>query len=124
VDVLPSLTTSADIVRHVQEYFQPVAGRFPSLLKWGLNVEPDSLAARATAALVKNQVRAMAERFILGESPSAALKALRAIRKSGRAFTVDLLGEAAVSEAESEQYLRRYLDLIRTLAAEVPHWPE
>lgn len=124
VDVLPSLTSPADIVRHVQEYFQPMAHRFPGLLKWGLEVAPDSLAAKATAALVKNQVRVMAARFILGETPRAALKALHAIRKSGLAFTVDLLGEAAVSEAESEQYLQRYLDLIRTLAAEVSRWPE
>src|SRR5260221_7721804 len=94
VDVLPSLATPADIVRHVQEYFQPVARRIPALLKWGLGIEADSLAAKATAALVKNQVRAMAGRFILGEDSQLALPALRAIRKRGMAFTVDLLGEA------------------------------
>src|ERR1051325_9639835 len=124
VDVLPSLTTPAEIVRHVHEYFRPVAHLVTGLLKWGLDIDPDSLAAKAAAALVKNQVRAMATRFILGEDPPAALHATRAIRKSAMAFTVDLLGEATVSEAEAEQYLKRYLDLIHVLAAEVPRWPE
>src|SRR5882724_11024274 len=124
VDVLPSLAAPADVVRHVQEYFQPVAGHLPALLRWGLDVDPDSLAAKATAALAKSQVRAMAGRFILGENPQLALPALRAIRKRGMAFTVDLVGEAAVSELESERYQQRYLTLIRTLAAEVSQWPE
>jgi len=35
--------------------------------------------------------------------------------------TVDLLGEATVSETESEQYLERYIDLIHTLASEALH---
>jgi RHH-type proline utilization regulon transcriptional repressor/proline dehydrogenase/delta 1-pyrroline-5-carboxylate dehydrogenase len=124
VDVLPSLTSAAEIIRHVQEHFQPVAHRIPGLVKWGLNIDPDSLAAKATAAIVKNQVRSMAERFILGEDPNSALKSLRAIRKNGMAFTVDLLGEAVVSEAEAEQYGRRYLELIQTLHKEVPGWKE
>jgi RHH-type proline utilization regulon transcriptional repressor/proline dehydrogenase/delta 1-pyrroline-5-carboxylate dehydrogenase len=124
VDVLPALRSPAEIVRHVQEYFQPLADRIPALMKWGLEIDPESLTARATAALARRQVRALAGRFILGESPRAALKSLRAIRAAGMAFTVDLLGEAVVSETEAEQYRQRYLDLIDTLRAEAADWPQ
>lgn len=124
VAVLPSLRDGPDIMRHVQEYFKPVAHRIPGLVKWGLNLKPDSLAARTTAAIIKRQVRSMAERFILGETPRKALKALRKIRRQNMAFTADLLGEAAVSELESNRYLERYLELIRTLQQEVPLWKE
>ncbi|TVR50667.1 MAG: aldehyde dehydrogenase family protein [Puniceicoccaceae bacterium] len=121
VDVLPSLHDDAAVVRHAQEYLRPAAARIPGLLKWGLDVAPDSLAAGVTAKLIRRQVRSMAGRFIIGATPEAALPALRRLRKNGRAFTVDLLGEAVVSERESEDYLARYLDLIDRLADAFPH---
>ncbi len=124
VDVLPSLRSSAEIIGHVQEYFKPVAHRIPGLMKWGLNLDPNSLPAKAAGALVKSQIGGMAERFILGETPAKALKPLRRIRKDRLAFTVDLLGEATVSEKESEIYLKRYLELIDVLCREVPKWSE
>lgn len=124
VDVLPSLGTSAAVMRHVQEYFNPVADRFPGLTKWGLGINPDSIAAKAAALFVRQQIEAMAHQFILGANPKKALKALRGIRRSGLAFTVDLLGEACVSDAEATVYLRRYLELIETLGREVPAWEE
>ena len=39
------------------------------------------------------------------------------------AFTVDVLGEAVVSEAEADQYARRYLDLMGFLAPALTRWP-
>ncbi|MBL7662033.1 proline dehydrogenase family protein [bacterium] len=124
VDVLPTLRDSSAIIRHAQEYFKPVAHRIPGLLRWGLDINPDSLAAKLSAQLVKSQIKGMAERFILGETPEESLSALRKIRKAGMAFTVDLLGEATLSEEESEEYFNRYLTLLETLAEHVPSWPE
>lgn len=124
VDVLPSLQSSGEVLRHVQEYFRPVSHRIPGLMKWGLNMDPDSFAAKATAAMVRKQISGMAERFILGENPHKALKALKRIRKEDMAFTVDILGEAAVSEQESAVYLSRYLELLHELQQEVPRWSE
>lgn len=124
VDVLPALRSSAEVVRHAQEYFESAQHRIPGLLKWGLNVDPQSITAKVAAQFIRSQVRSMAEQFILGETPKAALKPLRKIRKNGLAFTVDLVGEACVSEHEAEIYLQRYLELLDTLAAEVPQWPE
>lgn len=124
VDVLPSLNTSKAILEHVQEYFTPVAHRIPGLLKWGLNIDPKSLMAKASATMVKKQVKSMAERFILGETPEKALSKIHNIRKEGMAFSIDLLGEAALSEAESKDYLDRYLRLIEILSKSTASWKE
>ncbi len=124
VDVLPSLEDSAALIRHAQEYFEPVAHRLPGFLKWGLNVEPDSIPAKLAAPVIKKQIRSVAERFIIGETPKEALKTLRKLRKDGIAFTVDLLGEATVSEPESRVFYERYLDLIEALSKELPTWAE
>jgi acyl-CoA reductase-like NAD-dependent aldehyde dehydrogenase len=39
------------------------------------------------------------------------------------AFSVDLLGEACLSQEEARAYQRRYLDLVETLSAAVAAWP-
>lgn len=124
VDVFPALGDSSAIVRHAQEYFTPVAERIPSLLKWGLRVDPNSISAKISAPIIGHQIRSLASRFIVGETPEQALKGLRQIRKNRMAFTVDLLGEASLSEQEARVYVDRYDDLLRTLAREVPAWPE
>jgi RHH-type proline utilization regulon transcriptional repressor/proline dehydrogenase/delta 1-pyrroline-5-carboxylate dehydrogenase len=115
VDVLPGLESSASVIRMAQEYFLPVADRFPGLLKWGLKMDPDGLQAKAAAFFIRKQIATMGQQFILGETPFKALSALRKIRKSGRAFTVDLLGEACLSEEEAAVYRDRYVELIHEL---------
>jgi RHH-type proline utilization regulon transcriptional repressor/proline dehydrogenase/delta 1-pyrroline-5-carboxylate dehydrogenase len=124
VDVLPSLDSSAAVMRHVQDYFGPVADRFPGLTRWGLGLNPESLAAKGAALFVRQQIESMAHQFILGASSEKALKPLRKLRKSGLAFTVDLLGETCVSDAEAAIYQERYAQLLRTLGRTVPTWDE
>ena len=65
----------------------------------------------------------MARAFILAEGPQGALEGLRAMRDRSTGFTVDLLGEAAVSEREAEAYAIRYLELIEVLADAAARWP-
>lgn len=124
VDVFPTLTSSSSIVRHAQEYFDSVSERIPGILRWGLKVNPDGLSALMGAKLIGQQMKQMASRFIVGEDGKEALKTLREIRRSRMAFTVDLLGEATVSEDESLEYQARYFELIETLGTEVPKWRE
>ena len=53
----------------------------------------------------------MAHRFIVGESPQAALKPIGDLWRSGIDSSVDLLGEATVTEGEAERYAYRLLVL-------------
>ena len=124
VDVLPSLPNAGATIRHVQEYFEPLRGQLPGLLQRGLDVGTSSFTAKLVAPVIRKQISFIAERFIVGESPEKALRTLRGIRKDGMAYTVDLLGEATVSEDESVVYKERYLELLRVLSAAVPSWRE
>jgi RHH-type proline utilization regulon transcriptional repressor/proline dehydrogenase/delta 1-pyrroline-5-carboxylate dehydrogenase len=66
----------------------------------------------------------MAHRFIVGESPTAALGTLRDLRKDGVASSVDLLGEATVTQDEADRYAERCRDALETIAAAARKWPE
>lgn len=120
VDVLPGLKDSQSVIDHAQAYFRPVAERIPGILQWGLDLDSGSIRAKAAAALIRRQVTSLGQQFIVGESPAKALKTLRKLHAKGLCTTVDLLGEACVSEQEAQTYTRRYMDLMDELSGEVP----
>ncbi len=125
VDVLPYLTTSDNLARHIEEYFAGgEAGDIPPVLKWG--AEKSGLLGGVATKLMGKAIRAniegMARQFIVGETTKEAVKNLAKIRKDGFAFTVDLLGEATVSERESDAYRDGYLEVLDAIAAEQASW--
>src|SRR5262249_55181029 len=64
----------------------------------------------------------LARRFIAGSNVSEALEAVARLRRSSQAFTVDLLGEATITEAEADRCQNEYLNLISGLSAHVNSW--
>jgi RHH-type proline utilization regulon transcriptional repressor/proline dehydrogenase/delta 1-pyrroline-5-carboxylate dehydrogenase len=66
----------------------------------------------------------MAHRFIVGESPKAALGVLRELWKDGIASSVDLLGEATVTQPEAQRYADRCTEALDTIVAASRSWPE
>ena len=123
IDVLPALTTPEQVGGHLAEYFLDPGSPVPPLLKRLLRGIDSPLAAGLAAALVKKNITALARTFIAGASPSDALPALARLRRQGAPFTVDILGEAALSETEADRYHDGYLALIRLLAGEMVRWP-
>ncbi len=124
VDVLPNLVSSAAVIGHVQEYFEPIRDKIPGFLQKGLSISPSSLTSAVVAKAIRKQVRFVADRFIVGETPEKALSALKKIRKQKMAFTVDLVGEATVSDIEGRAYVERYLALLDCIAEAMPNWAE
>lgn len=124
VDVLPNLRSSSEVARHVNEYLGDVGAEMGALVRWGLNVDPDSLRAKLTAMAVRVKVNQMAGQFIAGESPQAALNKLKRMRAHGIAFTADLLGEYCVSEREALAYVERYLEALDVFGQAIPSWRE
>lgn len=123
IDVLPMLKTGEQVARHLQEYFLDHKEIFPIAVQWGLNFASHrSAAARAVALAVRRNATRMAQRFIAGTTPAEALTAIRKLRRQSLAFTLDLLGEATLSEEEAAAYQHRYLDLLTSLAAAAQHW--
>jgi proline dehydrogenase len=82
--------------------------------------KPGRAALGAAAAA---GVRHMAHRFIVGETPKAALKTIRHLWDNGAAVSLDLLGEATVTQPEADRYAARCLDALETLGAAAPDWP-
>ena len=66
----------------------------------------------------------MAHRFIVGESPRDALGVFKDLWKDGVASSVDLLGEATVTQAEAQRYAERCDEALETLVKAMAGWPE
>jgi RHH-type proline utilization regulon transcriptional repressor/proline dehydrogenase/delta 1-pyrroline-5-carboxylate dehydrogenase len=78
----------------------------------------------AMGALAGVGVHRMARRFIIGESVGGAAGTLSGLWAGGVASSVDLLGEATVSESEADAYAARCLDSLEALTALAGRWPE
>lgn len=122
VDVLANLSDASSVIRHVQEYFEPLRGKVPDLLLKGLSISPDSLTSKVISRAIQQQIKYVAKRFIVGDSASNALDTLKKLNQKEIAFTVDLVGESAVSEFEANIYKNSYLDLINTLTEKCKNW--
>jgi RHH-type transcriptional regulator, proline utilization regulon repressor / proline dehydrogenase / delta 1-pyrroline-5-carboxylate dehydrogenase len=121
VDVLPTLTSSAEIARHLKEYLGDEQLKLSPALRLGLKAAGG--ASWLLGAGIKGQVTGMARQFMLGNEEREIAATLRRLHEQDIAFTVDVLGEAVVSEAEADAYARRYLRLMDFLAAELRKWP-
>ncbi|MBO8140752.1 MAG: L-glutamate gamma-semialdehyde dehydrogenase [Firmicutes bacterium] len=123
VDVLPALSDPEDVVRHLREYFRDKPDPFGGLLKTGLRVAGmGRLGAAAAAAALRKGVEQVARSFIAGTDPQEVLRAVEGFRRQGQGFTVDVLGEATLSEAEADAYQRRYLELLESLTDRAASW--
>ncbi|KUG29628.1 proline dehydrogenase (proline oxidase) / delta-1-pyrroline-5-carboxylate dehydrogenase [hydrocarbon metagenome] len=125
VDVLPYLTTSDALRRHIEEYFTgDGAADIPAVLKWGAEKSGmfGGLAAAVMGKAIRSNIEGMAKGFIIGQTAKEAVKSIKKLRKDGFAFTVDLLGEATMSEAEADAYRDGYLEVLAAIAREQPSW--
>jgi RHH-type proline utilization regulon transcriptional repressor/proline dehydrogenase/delta 1-pyrroline-5-carboxylate dehydrogenase len=125
VDALPMLNESGNVYRHITEYLQPVHKGLP----WGAwSALKTAGATTATKNLVswfaKTGARSFARRFIAGSNLKEVLQVAKDERSKGRAFTLDILGEAVTSSAEAEKYFKSYLELIEKVSPVVNSWPE
>lgn len=124
VDVMPTLNDSDSLAQHVKEYFTREGLDFPAAVKTAMAGATafGGLGAKMAAGTIEKNVVDMARRFMSGSTPSEALPVLRKLRDDNITFTVDILGEAAVSEPESEVYVKRYIEVLDVLNGEKDAW--
>ncbi len=120
VDVLPSLRHSREIIGHLNEYFSD-DGFGPFV---GTGIRLARIVPWVSGPILRWNVSGMAHQFIAGKNPDDVIKTLRKRRSQKIGFTVDLLGEAVVSEADADEYAARYLDLLEKLARETKNWTD
>ena len=123
IDVLPAVTDDARLVSLAEEYFDgletPVFG-----MQWGLKaLGATSFGARLTGKTLRQQIEQMATLFIVGASPEAAGPGLASLWRHGRAWSVDLLGEATITETEADRYRDHCVEALRTLHRTSTDWP-
>jgi len=122
VDVLPSLRRSSEIVEHLEEYFAEMRNGSTTLIHAGVRLA--RIVPWVSARVLLWNVSGMARQFIAGNNSADLMKALRKRRAQKIGFTVDLLGEAVVSETEADEYAARCLDLLESLARETQGWTD
>jgi RHH-type proline utilization regulon transcriptional repressor/proline dehydrogenase/delta 1-pyrroline-5-carboxylate dehydrogenase len=124
VDVLPSLSTSGEVIEHLQEYFTDAhdSRRISEFLGAGIRLA--RVVPWISGPVLRWNVSEMARQFIAGRNPNDVMRTLRKRRIQKIGFTVDLLGEAVVSETEADEYAARYLDLLEGLARETKDWTD
>ena len=121
VDVRPACATPADVTRHLHELLDDASESTKA--RRASSITGRRLASRPVAAIAATGVKQMAQRFIVGADAKDSLPTITALWKSGVDATVDLLGEATVSEAEADRYMQRCEDALRTLSAAAKKYP-
>ena len=121
VDVLPALASSREIARHLEEYLDNDSVKLNPALRVALKAS--SFASGLLGGGIKSQVAGMARMFMLGNAPAEIVAILKKLDAEGAAFTVDVLGEAVVSEKEADEYAARYFELLALLGRETAAWP-
>jgi RHH-type proline utilization regulon transcriptional repressor/proline dehydrogenase/delta 1-pyrroline-5-carboxylate dehydrogenase len=122
VDVLAALNSPRDIVQHLNEYFVDMRNGSVPFLQTGLRAA--RILPWVTAPVLRWNVSGMARQFIAGRDPDDVMKTLRKRRKERIGFTVDLLGEAVVSEQEADEYAARCFELLDGLAERTRGWTD
>ncbi len=123
IDVLPSITDDERVVTLAREYL----GDGDTALfgtHWGLKaLSATSIGARLSGKAIRSQVEHMARTFIAGATVEEAVPRLTDLWQHGQAWSVDLLGEATISDREADRYRDHCMESLTLLAREAVLWP-
>ena len=103
VDTFPTLRDPQQIHSVLLDYLQQPGVQVPPGM--GLGLKAGGVLKGALAKTMTSNIRRMAENFIAGRDAESALPQLHKLWKQGIGFSVDLLGEACVSD---RIFRRRY----------------
>ena len=122
IDALPALHTDEQFIRLLKEYFQDLPS-LPTTLRWLLVRFPThALPAQIGTLILQHQFLRMAYTFMAGETVKQALPVLTHLWETNCACSIDLLGEASVSEVEAGQYHQRCLQTLAHLHHVAQSW--
>jgi proline dehydrogenase len=122
VDVVPACRSLDDLARHLTGFLGELP-ETPPPVSTAMRIAHTKAGRAALGAAAAGGVRHMAHRFIVGETPKAALGVFKGLWERGVASSVDLLGEATVTAAEADTYAARCLDALEQLSSATRGWP-
>ncbi|MBI2885022.1 MAG: bifunctional proline dehydrogenase/L-glutamate gamma-semialdehyde dehydrogenase [Candidatus Omnitrophica bacterium] len=116
LDVLPVLRTPAAVAQHLHDYFPAAEHRLPLALRAGASIaRPGLLTAPAVSAVVHRLIEQVAAQFIAGTDAAEAAAVCRRLTAQGWLISLDVLGEAVISDEEADRMTARYQRLIQEL---------
>jgi RHH-type proline utilization regulon transcriptional repressor/proline dehydrogenase/delta 1-pyrroline-5-carboxylate dehydrogenase len=122
VDVVPACRSLDDLARHLTGFLEEIDDA-PPPIAMAMRVAHTKAGRAALGAAAAGGVKHMAHRFIVGEDLRSALGVLRGLWDHDVASSVDLLGEATVTEAEADAYAKRCAEALEQLAQGARQWP-
>ncbi len=122
VDVTPACRSLDDLARHLHDFLEEVPEAPPPIAA-AMRIAHTRAGRTALGAAAAAGVKHMAHRFIVAESPAEALGGLRSLWVAGVASSVDLLGEATVTESEADHYAKRCDEALEQIAVASRSWP-
>src|SRR6185436_5212003 len=81
------------------------------------------LGARLSGKAIRSQVEHMARIFIAGATVEESVPRLADLWKHGKAWSIDLLGEATISDREADRYRDRCREALSILGHEAASCP-
>ncbi len=123
VDVTPACRSLDDLARHLSQFLEEVPEP-PQPIATAMRIAGTRPGRTALGAAAAAGVKHMAHRFIVAETPAQAASAFRELWQRGVASTVDLLGEATVTEPEADRYAARCREALEELVQASRRWPE
>jgi len=122
IDVLPSLKDDHALAEHLQEYFSDL--QLPRFAEWGLKHSDTGWSTRIAAPSIRYTLRGLARKFMGGYKLHHAMNCISRLRHEQMNFTLDLLGEATISDSECNDYTNKYLEIISSLSEPVNNWSD
>ena len=120
VDVFPMLRTAEQVYDAMADYMNQPGVAVPGWISAAFRA--GALSKTMFTAAVRGRILAMGDGFIAGPNVAAALPKLQNLWNDGIACSVDLLGEACVSDAEAQDYQTRSLALVENLSTQIRGW--
>jgi RHH-type proline utilization regulon transcriptional repressor/proline dehydrogenase/delta 1-pyrroline-5-carboxylate dehydrogenase len=94
----------------------------PELARWGLDHSDKPWLAHIAAPLTRFTIRGLSRKFMGGQTKTEAATTIRKLRERGMNSSLDILGEATISEQEADVYQQAYLELISNMAEATMQW--
>ena len=115
VDVFPALKTTEGKTQHLREYLIQSLTRTPTLFRVADALSRFPVGANLVASIAKQSIKTVSRQFITRSTPEEVLIAIRKLQKEGVSYTLDILGEAVLSESEADEYMGKYISLMEQL---------
>ncbi|MGH8581079.1 MAG: proline dehydrogenase family protein [Gammaproteobacteria bacterium] len=122
VDVLPALKSDGELARHLEEYFAGHDLPLTGLIRFGVRYTRADWATALLGGAVRKAMKNLARRFLGGADIDEVLATAKRLRERGIDASIDLLGEAIVSEAEADSYRDSYLRLLEEGSLRLADW--